>query len=473
MSLQKTVRFVLGVLLLGCPAYVGCGDGGDGGGSGGSGGTDWEVGLPKDGGSSRVIALDGAEYLLQTSAAVMHVNRASGLQPLGDIDNDGYPDLVVALNRKGSSAPSEHTWIEAYSGDDGKLLWSLQGKHDRDPKISYRYGPIAVVEDLDGDGIRDVYCREDWSKRTAFLISGREGKILGRYPIQRKGWFALPIRCQDCDSDGIPDLLFSKGGKPLTISVLSGKGLAELDELGDLWPEAGKGDIHWVLPTYHDDNSDGVADCLVRRSWQTTCEYAVLDGKSFAVLRTFESPRPRVGAKTFFASVDDVNGDQIGDFVFSSGAGGGPEGRKTLLRAVSGADGAVVWDVAGDQIGGGAKISSINSRTGEKKSLGQDIGFGNAVTTAPDLNGDGVADVAVSTDSGAPDGAKPAVLIVSGKTGEIISTLTPSAGAASLMRGNQVIRLRPKSKPESLVIAAFARSPNGDATLAIIQGDPQ
>ncbi len=460
MSRLRTLRLRLIIISLACMSWLGCGGG------------EFDADRLKKAGSARAIALDGAEYILKRSGATTHGSGPSGLQSLGDIDYDGHPDLVLALNRKGSSAPSEHTWIEAYSGKNGKLLWSLQGKYDRDPKIGYRLGAIAAIDDLDGDDVRDVYSQEAHGKRTALLISGRSGKILGRYPTERKRGFDLPIRWRDCNSDGVPDLVFSRDSDPLEVVVLSGKDLAELERIEDVWSEATSGYPQWVLPKYHDDNADGVADCLVREEVAGTCKYAVLDGKTFTVLRAFESPRPRIGAKTFFAIVDDINGDQVGDLVLSSGAGGGPEGKQTLLRALSGADGTVLWDVGGDQVGPGVEVFTVDAGTDEKKSLGRDVGFGNAVSTAPDMNGDGVTDLAVLTDAGASDGAQAAILIISSKTGDVISVLNAGGRQGKLMRGNQMIRLQPKSGSKSLVIAAYARSSEGNALVAILTAKP-
>ena len=208
-----------------------------------------------------MIALDGAEYLLTTSVATMHADRATGIQSPGDINGDDYPDLFVALNRKGASAPSEHTWIEAYSGSDGQLLWSLQGKYDRDPRVSYRLGAIALVGDLDKDGVPDIYSREAHSDRAAFLISGREGTMLGRYAIERRPDYDLPKRVQDVNADGVPDLVFSSDVQPLSVTILSGKDLTPLGHLENLWPEAGSG-VEWAMSVYHDDNGDGY-----QRAW--------------------------------------------------------------------------------------------------------------------------------------------------------------------------------------------------------------
>ncbi len=398
MSRRSNQRLVSAALTCAACVCVGCGS------------SEPVTGFPSAEGSSRLISLDGAEYVLNASPSMPTFGPGGGLQPLEDIDNDQYPDIVVALNRKRSGAPSEHTWIEAYSGRTGDRLWSLQGKYDRDANVSYQLGPVAALADINGDGVRDVYCREDYTDRSALLISGRTGEILGRFPVGRDACFAFPMSCRDANRDGVADFLFSSNRMPLTVVILSGRDLSEVARLENLWPEAGNARIDWVLAAYHDENRDGVPDCLVRRliphptdGSQHSYEYAILDGATFALLRTFVSPRPRVTAKTFYIPMDDVNSDRVGDLVFSSAAGGGPKGRLSLLRAVSGADGAVVWDVSGSQAGEGAEIWTMDVRTGQKEALGLDVGFGNPLHVWPDRDGDGVDDIAALVDSAAAD----------------------------------------------------------------------
>ena len=464
MSPSRLNLLALGTLLLACSAFVGCED------------SSSMTNLPSSaGGFSRIISLDGAEYLLNPKGAARVSDRCAGVHPIGDIDGDGQPDIVVALNRKGASAPSEHTWIEAYSGRGGGRLWSLQGHYNRDPKKGYTLGPIAVVGDVDGDAVADVYCLEAYHRRSAFVISGREGNILAWYALERKPEFELPIRCQDFNGDGVADLFFSRcEGRPLGLTILSGKDLAELTKKESLWPEAGDARIEWVLRIYHDENGDKIDDCLVRRmlpkkgeSAKEIYQYAVLDGKDFSLLRTFKSPRPRVTAKTYFAAIDDLDGDGVGDFVFSSAAGSGTKGRQSLLRAVSGANGAVIWDVGGDRIGVGDQSWSVDVKTGKKESLAPDVGLGNHLVIVPDFDGDGIEDIAALTDAGSSDGKRPAVLIVSGKAGKIITSLTPIDRECRLQRGGQIVRLPGSRTDKMTTIVVSARSLAGDAVLAI------
>jgi hypothetical protein len=94
-------------------------------------------------------------------------------------------------------------------------------------------------------------------------------------------------------------------------------------------------------------------------------------------------------------------------------------GRQSLLRAVSGADGAVAWDLSGGEAGEGAETWAMDVRTGMKESLGQDVGFGRPLLVCPDRDGDGVPDIAALVDFAAGDGTHPAVLIVTPAPGNL------------------------------------------------------
>ena len=60
------------------------------------------------------------------------------------------------------------------------------------------------------------------------------------------------------------------------------------------------------------------------------------------------------------------------------------------------------------------------------------MGFGNPLHVWPDRDGDGVDDIAALVDSAAADGAHPAVLIISGKTGKIVAAIAPGRKQAYL-----------------------------------------
>ncbi|GAB6164009.1 hypothetical protein JCM19992_00090 [Thermostilla marina] len=369
-----------------------------------------------------VVELEGAESPFRLEP--QNSDRIGGLVSPGDLDGDGLADVVVALRRKvpgGAFRPAEKTWIVAYSSNDRKQLWSLQGKQDTDPAVAYFLGPIAPIPDVDGDAVPDLYCREARTEGTALLISGSSGSVIGRFAVEpRKPEYEVPKRCDDRDGDGVPDLLFGKN-RSSRIIVCSGKDLSVLEQQEDVWPQA-QGRFEWCLAVYHDDNGDGMPDILLRRLSADSFEYAVIDGKTWNVLRTFESPRLSISGETFFVRTDDLDRDGAGDFVFACVAGGGSDGNASLLRAVSGNDGRVIWDVAGGAFGSGEKAIAVDLKSGGRTPTAPDVRFGSTVVSLPDRNGDGVADLAAYTKAGGPD-ADPAVLIISGATGDLLATL--------------------------------------------------
>lgn len=119
----------------------------------------------------------------------------SDLDPVGDVDGDGTPDLVA-------SDPVNNE-VVALSGSDGSILrtWTKDGS---------RFGRIiADGGDWDRDGIHDILVSIDvvFSTGTGALevYSGRTGQLLAAIPLET-GWRAGNLSSAgDFDGDGRPD----------------------------------------------------------------------------------------------------------------------------------------------------------------------------------------------------------------------------------------------------------------------------
>ena len=406
------------------------------------------------------------------------VYACGGLLALGDVNGDGVTDIVVALHRKSSGTSAEQSWIEARSGKDGSVLWQVQGRYgEKADGQNYRLGPISLVGDFNNDGVREVYCQEAASMRSALLFSGRDGRLLRRDPTDYHSLYAQPVRCQDYSGDGVADLVFpDRKERPPGVEVLSGKDLSPVLRRDDIWPEATGMFSGWVLPEFHDVNGDGVADCLLRRPLSKDSreprylfEMAILSGKDFSMLKRFQTEWPRVHAHTSYAKSADMNGDGVGDFVMASAAGAGQDGQSSLLRAVSGADGALIWQVSGDQLPGGRRRFAVDAKTRGKTELSPDVHFGSPVFAVPDLNEDGVGDIVTAAQAPVVGKPRQCAMVFSGRDGKLLATLHPGSGQGHLMpSGTQMAPLKSAGADGRPGVAVAGDAADGVAAVTVV-----
>ena len=428
-----------------------------------------------------IIKLEGVSYLWKVSAGALD-SANGGLHALGDINGDGYTDILVAASRQGRGGAVDRGWIEAYSSKDGTPLWQLSGKGDKEAKADgnengYHFKDVSLVGDLNSDGVRDIYCREAWSKRTAFLLSGRDGRRIGRYPIERTDYLRRPLRWQDVDGGGSIGLIFRRYNKfsPLALQVHSGTDLSLIRNVDNIWPQAKNSGAAWLLPRFSDVDGDGISDCVVRRGLRQSStdpkysyEYAVLSGKDFSIIRRFETNRPRMGGDTVHARAGDLNGDSVEDILMASVTGAGQDNYGSFLRAISGTDGDVLWQVLGTELLGGRKQLTVDAKTGRRTELGADVEFGAPVIATPDLNGDDVHEVVTVADAPHDEGSRRAVLIFSGSDGQLLATLHVPKKRGALNTGKtQIVLLDSVTSKGYPGLAVAGRTPQGSTMLAI------
>ncbi|QDV08307.1 FG-GAP repeat protein [Planctomycetes bacterium Poly30] len=137
---------------------------------------------------------------------------------LDDIDADGVADFAA-------SAPGTQTVLQggvassgairAYSGASGALLWTAY-QDPGDPEGSFGYH-MSLMDDLNGDGIRDIaasrsgsFVEPDVTSRQLFF-SGRDGAALGATaPLPGPSRTGASVSVTDVDGDGLLDLLVSE-----------------------------------------------------------------------------------------------------------------------------------------------------------------------------------------------------------------------------------------------------------------------
>lgn len=131
----------------------------------------------------------------------------------GDLDLDGFPDLVV-------TSPSGIGFVRAYSGASGAPLYTIQGPAGGEwAELS-----LAPAGDLDGDGRADFYIGAPWVDGAGFdsgelrAHSGADGSLIYKVEGPPGAEFGLSVaRVGDLDADGKDEVVI---GSPKTPSRL-------------------------------------------------------------------------------------------------------------------------------------------------------------------------------------------------------------------------------------------------------------
>ena len=152
-----------------------------------------------------VITYSGATQAILGFQPITLATSSDGVlnvDGFGDADGDGQPDLVVATEVEGA---------KAFSRADGSLLWHVPGSPVG--SIGWRMG---VLNDVDGDGVRDIALGEPdadpaglSSAGSIHVISGADGSLIHRIDGTASGQkLGRAIAAfADLDDDGRQDIL--------------------------------------------------------------------------------------------------------------------------------------------------------------------------------------------------------------------------------------------------------------------------
>ncbi len=151
---------------------------------------------------------------------------------LGDVNGDKIPDIYASDYPNAAKGPSTGR-VYVYSGSDGTPLYTLTGEG---PGDGFGIGS-ADVGDVNKDGYADLlvgawqFSGSAPSGGKVYLYSGKDGSLLraitGRVPGETLGFDATGVG--DVDGDGIPDLLITsswsniKGFRSGRMYIISGK----------------------------------------------------------------------------------------------------------------------------------------------------------------------------------------------------------------------------------------------------------
>ncbi len=221
---------------------------------------------------------------------------------IGDINNDGLPEVIIAANRK----------VIALRGTDGTPLWSFTAG-------STIEGGIAI-SDINNDGIPEVvFGSRDYK---VYALKGTDGTLLWSYTTA--AYISTSPAIGDINNDGIPEVIVEASYYIYALKGTNGT---------LLWSfYSNSGVFDYSSPAIADVNNDGLPEVIALTQFGSLY---VLRGSSGTIL-WYKIFYPDASI-TFYSSpvIADVDNDGIPDIVVADGS--------TTVRALRGTDGNLVW----------------------------------------------------------------------------------------------------------------------------------
>ncbi len=364
------------------------------------------------------------------------------VQSVGDLNGDGVVDLAVSAPQQAINGVTQQGAVTIFSGRDGTPLFTV---HDPIPELAAMFGEaISSVGDVNADGISDLVVgarlhdvdgNEDQGQ--AYVFSGVDGTWVGvtlAAPLPQENAFfgaslaTLGDRNQDGSSDivvGAPQQSFGdieNEGAAFLMSATNGELLAIILHPD---PQAGAS-FGFVVESVGDLDGDSVADFVVAAPFQDVSglenqgQVYAFSGQNTELLYTLNTPEPMSTARFGFAmaGTQDLNDDGVPDLVVGAPTSDIPVVRNQGRAFVfSGADGML--------------LPTLDDPTPLENGF-----FGGALASPGDIDGDGIADIAVGSPAPVSDSQgiihPGEVVLFSGASGEHLLTLDdPSPGAGA------------------------------------------
>jgi FG-GAP repeat protein len=387
----------------------------------------------------------GFDLLYRWNGEILSDSFGSAVSTAGDVDLDGFDDVLVGANYASGTGGNRHGKAYVYSGADGRQLFQWQGEAPAD----YFGTSVAAAGDVNADGYPDLLIGAPSADPnglsyagSAYVYSGADGTLLyqwnGRAAFDHFGNALAGVG--DLNSDGHDDLLITSRGAHANsgwVDIFSGADGSLLYQL-DGWTASGA--FGMSVSSAGDVNRDGRPDIIIGSPSYfggppgpgSAHVYSGTDGTQ---LYRFDGENidDRFGGSV--AGGGDLNGDGYDDLIV-----GAYLAEVDILQAAgkayaySGADGSLLYQwngeaqtdyfgsavaIAGDTTGVGTDDALIGAYgaapsgksyagsaylySGTDGSIlkkftqgGRDARFGESVASAGDLNGDGRADFIIA-----------------------------------------------------------------------------
>jgi len=294
----------------------------------------------------------------------------------GDVNGDGTPDIVVG-GMTGANPDGIPTGMaKIVSGIDGSLIHNLYGIEN-----DGRFGiSVDGAGDVDQDGYDDVVVGAKWenfpgwsdrARGSAKIFSGLTGNVLFEYygsPHWKQIGYSV-AGVGDVNDDGIPDAAI--GGRGGEVFLMSGADGTIFHTISD----SGTGTLLGVsVSGAGDTNGDGIPD-IVMGAPNTSSEVGVIgaaviySGADYSILHTFYGDDDGDQFGHAVSGAGDVDGEGYGDVIVGAYSDDDNGDESGSAKVFSGFTGELLFIVrgqnAGDRLGYSPSVSGAGDISGD------------------------------------------------------------------------------------------------------------
>jgi hypothetical protein len=312
----------------------------------------------------------------------------------GDVNGDGYSDIIIGAYGYSSFAGKAYVYNGSSSGVSTTASWSQVGENSSD-----EFGfSVSTAGDVNGDGFSDIivgafYYIYPHVKGKAYVYNGSSSGLITTASWTKTGGsnydnFGYSVATAgDVNGDGYSDIIvgtpgYSNGTGAVFVFNGSSTGLsttASYTKLG----EATYDNFGSTVATAGDINGDGYSDILVG---DPGAPYPSLYGKAYV----FIGSAAGLSSSSSWTKNGENSGDSFGLSVALAGDVNGDGYSDVIVGApgYSSSTGKVyVFNGSSTGLSTTASWTTIGENSGDT--------YGQSVSTAGDVNGDGYSDVIV------------------------------------------------------------------------------